>query len=149
MHSRCNRQAWAWTGQAARFFWYFPCLLCHLFVLLEINPNYKSDNKNSAIFLVWSLDNSCRSNLNKAEEDVTFGFLCAPSWGFSGGSDGKESVCQCRRCGFDSRVGKIPWRRKWQPAPVFLPGKSHGQRSLVGCNPRGCKRVRHNLVTKQ
>ena len=48
---------------------------------------------------------------------------------------GKESTCQSRthrRCGFDSWVGKIPWRRKWQPIPVFLPGKSHGQRSLVG-----------------
>ena len=44
---------------------------------------------------------------------------------------GKESTSQCRRCGFDSWVRKIPWRRKWQPTPVFLPGKSHGQRSLV------------------
>ena len=46
--------------------------------------------------------------------------------------DGKESACQCKRCGFDPWVGKIPWRRKWQPTPVFLPGKSHGQRSLAG-----------------
>ena len=46
--------------------------------------------------------------------------------------NGKESDCQCRRCGFDSWVEKIPWRRKWLPTPVFLPGKSHGQRSLVG-----------------
>ena len=37
-----------------------------------------------------------------------------------------------------------PWRRKWQPTPVILPGKSHGQRNLVGHNPWGCKRVRHN-----
>ena len=35
------------------------------------------------------------------------------------------------RCGFDPWVGKIPWRRTWQPTPVFLPGASHGQRSLV------------------
>ena len=40
---------------------------------------------------------------------------------------------------FDPWVGKIPWRRKWQPTPVSLPGKSHGQRSLVGCSPWGCK----------
>ena len=40
---------------------------------------------------------------------------------------------------FDSWVGKIPWRRKWQATPVFLPGKSHGQRSLVGYSPWGCK----------
>ena len=37
--------------------------------------------------------------------------------------------------GFDPWVGKIPWRRKWQPTPVFLPGKSHGQRSLTGYSP--------------
>ena len=40
------------------------------------------------------------------------------------------------------------WRRKWQPTPVFLPGKSHGQRSLEGYSPWG-RRVRHNLATKQ
>jgi len=36
-------------------------------------------------------------------------------------------------------VGKIPWRRKWQPTPVFLPGEAYGQRSLAGYNPEGCK----------
>ena len=46
------------------------------------------------------------------------------------------SVClQCRRPGFNPWVGKIPWRRKWQPTPVLLPGKFHGQRSLVGYSP--------------
>ena len=54
----------------------------------------------------------------------------------------KESAFQCKRYGFNPWVGKIPWRRKWQPTPVFLPGKSHGQRSLVGCSPRGLKRVK-------
>jgi hypothetical protein len=56
---------------------------------------------------------------------------------------GKESTCQCRRhrrFGFDLWFGKIPWSRKWQPIPVFLVGKSHGQRSLVGSSPCGCKR---------
>ena len=57
-----------------------------------------------------------------------------PSW-----LSGKESACQCRRCGFHPRVRKIPWRRKWQPIPGTLPGKSHGQRSLVGYNPWGHK----------
>ena len=41
--------------------------------------------------------------------------------------------------GFDPWVGKIPWRRKWQPTPVFLPGKSHGQRNLTGYSPWGHK----------
>ena len=43
--------------------------------------------------------------------------------------------------GFSPWVGKILWRRKWQPTPVFLPGKSHGQRSLVGYSPRGHKEL--------
>ena len=44
----------------------------------------------------------------------------------------KESACQCRRVGSIPWVGKIPWRMKWQHTPVFLPGKSHGLRSLAG-----------------
>ena len=48
---------------------------------------------------------------------------------------GKESTCQCRRPRFDSWVRKIPWRRKWQPGLIFLPGESHGERSLVGYSP--------------
>ena len=51
-----------------------------------------------------------------------------------------QSVClQCGRPRFDPWVGKIPWRRKWQSTPVFLPEKSHGWRSLVGYSPCGCK----------
>ena len=46
---------------------------------------------------------------------------------------------QCRSSGFDPWVGKIPWRRTWQPPPVFLPGESPGRRSLAGCSPWGCK----------
>ena len=59
-------------------------------------------------------------------------------WGFPGGSGSKEPL-QCRRRGFDPWVRKIPWRRKWQPTLVFLPGESHGWRSLAGypC-PWGC-----------
>ena len=41
--------------------------------------------------------------------------------------------------GLNAWVGKIPWRRKWQPTPVFLPGEPHGQRSLVGYSPWGHK----------
>ena len=44
---------------------------------------------------------------------------------------------------------KIPWRRKWQLTPVFLPGKSHGQESLRGYRPWCCKRIGHDLATKQ
>ena len=48
-------------------------------------------------------------------------------------------LLQCRRHGFNLWVKKIPRRRAWQPTPVFLPGESHGQRSLVGYSPRGHK----------
>ena len=63
----------------------------------------------------------------------------------------KKSACQCKRHkrrGFDPWVGKIPWRRAWQPTPVFLPGKFHGQRSLVGYCPWGHRRVRHDWATE-
>ena len=63
-----------------------------------------------------------------------------------GGSDGKSICLQLRRPGFDPWVGKIPWRRKWQPTPVLLPWKSHGRRSLVGYSPWGCK---ESDMTKQ
>ena len=61
---------------------------------------------------------------------------------FPGGNSGKEPSCQWRslnRQGFYPWARKIPWRRKWQPTPVFLPGKVHGQRSLVGYSPWGHK----------
>ena len=60
------------------------------------------------------------------------------------GSTSKEPTCQCKRCtrcGFSPWVVKIPWRRKWQPTPVFLPGKSHGQRNLAGYSPWGRKEL--------
>ena len=55
--------------------------------------------------------------------------------GFPGSTSGKEPACQCKRqkrWGFDPWVGKIPWRREWQPTPVFLPWESYGLRMLVG-----------------
>ena len=64
--------------------------------------------------------------------------------GIPGGASGKEPACQCRRLKrqwFNPWVGKIPWRREWQPTPVFLPGKSHGQRSLAGYSPWGHKEL--------
>ena len=79
-------------------------------------------------------------------EDETFsGFtIRIPRW-----LSDKRSHRQFRRHGFDPWVRKIPWRRKWQPTPVFLPGKFHGQRTVAGYSPWGRKRVGHDLVTKQ
>ena len=61
-------------------------------------------------------------------------------WSFPGGARGKESASQCRkyrRQAFDLWIGKIPWKKKWQPTPVSLPGESHGQRNLAGYSPWG------------
>ena len=59
---------------------------------------------------------------------------------------GKEPSCQCRKHGFHLWVRTIPWRRKWQPTPVFLPGKSQGQKRLVSYSPWGRK---ESLMTQQ
>ena len=75
--------------------------------------------------------------------------LFFPNGGLPRWRSGKESSCQCRGQGFDPWVRKIPWRRKWQPTPVFLPGKSCGPRNLASYSPWGRKRVRHDLATKQ
>ena len=63
----------------------------------------------------------------------------------SSGSDSKERVSlQCRRSQFDPWVGKIPWRREWQPSPVFLPGESPGTEEPGGLLSMELQRVRHD-----
>ena len=59
--------------------------------------------------------------------------------GFPGGSVVKNLPASAGEGQFDPRVGKIPWRRRWQPTPVSLPGEVHGQRSLAGYSPWGHK----------
>ena len=58
--------------------------------------------------------------------------------GIPGGASGKNFL-QCRRPRFDPWFRKMPWRREWQPTPLFLPGKFHGQRCLAGYSPWDCK----------
>ena len=60
-----------------------------------------------------------------------------PHQGFPGGSEGKVSACNAGDLSSIPGSGRSPWRRKWQPTPVLLPGKSHGWRTLVGCSPWG------------
>ena len=74
---------------------------------------------------------------------TTTGISCSQGQilGMPGGSTGKKIHLQCRRCKFELQVGKIPWKRAWQPTPVFLPGEFHGQRSLVGYSPWACKEL--------
>ena len=74
------------------------------------------------------------------EEQFTKVF--APDWGFPGGSGLKNPSANAVGAvdtGSTPRVRKVPWRRKWQPTPVFLPGKSHEQGTLVGYSPEGRK----------
>ena len=127
---------------------------------------YRSTDKNTQFCLSFSwvflsprslLSSACSSETSDPWPPLTFcpSFFLKKKigkyncfglpWSFSG----KESSCQCRRCGFDPWVRKIPCRRKWQPTPVFLPGESHGQRSLVGHSPWGRKRVGYDLAIKQ
>ena len=72
------------------------------------------------------------------------------NFGFPSGASDRKPTCQCKRhkrCSFNPWVGKIPWRRAWQPTPVFLPGASHGQSSLVGYSPEGHKDSGHDWAT--
>ena len=61
--------------------------------------------------------------------------------GFPGGASGKETACQCKRPWLNSWVGKIPWRRKWQPTPVFLLGESPWTEESGGLQFMGFQRV--------
>ena len=76
--------------------------------------------------------------------------ICVPNWSVGLPRWLSERIClPCRRLMFDLWVRKIPWRRTWQPTPVFLPGKLHRQRSLAGYSPWCRKRIGHDLATKQ
>ena len=82
---------------------------------------------------------SCQIDGEKVETVTDFFFF----WG-GGSKTTADGDCshEIKRC-------LLTWRSKWQPTPVLLPGKFYGLRSLVGYSPWGCKRVRHNLATKQ
>ena len=71
------------------------------------------------------VNHTCRSQ--QSQKECTLAWHAYMSW------------VMIETCGFDPWVAKIPWRRKWQPTPVFLPGEFHGQRSLVGYSPCGSK----------
>ena len=75
-------------------------------------------------------------------------FLVRELEGFPGGASSKEPTCQRRKLktlGFNPWVGKIPWRRAWQPIPVSLPRESHGQRSPAGYSLQGHKELREAI----
>ena len=110
-----------------------PFLLC---VSQKLKGNLEIVEMFWCIFLCSFATLVCTFRLTVLQEHLQL-YEMRPRW-----LSGEESPCQCRRrsrCGFGPWVRTIPWRRKWQPAPVFLLGKPHGQRSLVGysaCGPR-------------
>ena len=96
-------------------------------------------------YLYWLIRKGKINFLTSFSSTYLFGL---PRW-----LSGKESACLYRRhkrlVGSVPVLGKIPWSRKWQPTPAFLPGKSHGQRSLAGYSLGSRKRVGHDLLTKR
>ena len=97
------------------------------------------------ILIVQQSDSDYRYTYNKILFHILLHYL-----GFPDGASGKEPACQCKRCkthGFDPWVRNIPWRKARHPTPGFLPGKSHGQRSLAGYSPWGCKELDTTEVT--
>ena len=104
----------AWRATQVR--WFFGTLVHHLLRLLVFQMKSLFPDPTVQLLIYW----------------LVMQWEGLPRW-----CSGKESACQCRRlrrCRLVSWIGKIPWSRKWQPTPVFLPGKSHSQRSLVGYN---------------
>ena len=73
-----------------------------------------------------------QSGLQVVPDPLLFSYPMLYHGGLPGVSESKESACQYRRLGFDPWVRKTPWRREWQPTPIFLPEELHGQRSLEG-----------------
>ena len=93
--------------------------------------------------LIWLQISTCTSVLLKlplfANLLCSFSHIAHTLWGFPGGSAVKKLPPRAGDTGSIPGSGKIPWRRKWHPTPVFFPGKSHGQRSLAGYSPWGHK----------
>ena len=118
--------------------WYSD--ICQVLNWVTVNSLNSEENyhcKAGKDVLLWeeeSTGNRQRQDLNPGLYDTGLScWLC-----------GKESACQCRRRrrhGFDPWVKKIPWRKKWLPTPVFLPGKVRGQRSLAGFSSWGHKEL--------
>ena len=136
------------TGMEVDFHYQAYCFDFHLQVGLtfrqytpwELDQLFKSWNtfifvdKLAAPNLLWSLP-SCSTAASSVYPRPLFNQA-----GFPGSTSGKEPTCQCRRYKRNllyTWVRKIPWRRVWQLTPVFLPGESHGWKSLVGYSPWG------------
>ena len=124
--------------------WVEPCLQYHLSkskVQCAVDPEESpkvflfvhSSDSSTKVEILWEMGSSCTwASVFSSVWWVIKITICSSIWNsFPGGTVGKEPACQCsrwKRHGFNPWAGKIPWRRAWQPTPVFLPGESHGQR---------------------
>ena len=99
----------------------------------EIREN-NSSGRRQVIGKLCQEESDLRQGGSNPFAEKGFYYLFTTESGFPGGSDSKESACKVE-VWFDPWVGKIPWRRKWQPTLVFLPGRSYGQRNLEGYSP--------------
>ena len=125
-----------------------PILSLQLMLNWPVTLSDRSASGKSIIQLIAAGERACQVRI----WELSHVLRCFPSSllflesnsqsGFPGGASGKEPTCQRRRHkrhGFNPWVGKFPWRRTWQPTPVFLRGESHGQRNLAGYSPWGRK----------
>ena len=119
-------------------------ILCHpLLLLFSIFASIRVFSKESVLLIRWpcfcynAFSHTLRERTSKNFSLLHCGL---PRWLSS-----KEYACNAKDVGAIPVLKRSPWRRKWQPKPVFLPGKSHGQRSLMGYLPSvGQQRVGHN-----
>ena len=136
-----NSRSWWWTGkpgilqsvgsQRVRHYW-----------ATELNTT--SQNKNCISWLLYITKHLNTYLAQTNGWNIYFFNILKYDGGLPRRCSGKESTCQYsrhKRRNFDPWVRKIPCRRKWQPAPVFLPGEFHGLRSLVGYSPWGHKEL--------
>ena len=111
------------------------CVYIYIYILLSHKNDWKHATDTFATTCM-DLEIIRLRGLSQRKTNITSYHLY--DGGFPGGASSEEPTCWCRRhkrWGFDPWVGKIPWRRAWQPTAVFLPRESHGQRSLVGYGP--------------
>ena len=116
------------------------------FIFLVTQSTVWERGSHTSRILQGGEDKPLRTGSESPEFFVSFSMQICHISGLPRWRTGKEYACQCRRPkrpGFYPWVGKIPWRRTWQPTPLFLNGKFSGQRSLLGYSPWD-HRARHN-----
>ena len=113
----------------------FCCsFLCSVLMGLPYSVTRMLGPRTRKIFGLWKI----QSGLGQFMQEVGL-----PRW-----LSAKESACSAGDAGSIPGLGRFPWRRAWKPTPVFLPGESHGQRSLTGYSPWGSQSTGDDLVTK-